>query len=68
MVLHKKGVAILPIPKLECLSSMGFKIIHLMDPTPTRELKLIFQKQQFSNPSVQTFIDYFLEFTNTFRE
>lgn len=62
MVLHKMGVAILPAYLIES-SFLGqqLKMIRLVDPTPVREIKLIFKKHHYNNPSVQTCIDFFLE-------
>lgn len=61
MVLQKMGVAILPASLIENSFSQQLKIIRLADPTPVREIKLIFKKYHYNNPSVQKCIDFFLE-------
>ncbi|MCY9662912.1 LysR family transcriptional regulator [Paenibacillus chondroitinus] len=60
MVLHKMGVAILPASLIESFFGQKLKMIRL-DPSPVREIKLILKKHHYNNPSVQTFIDFFLE-------
>lgn len=60
MVLHKMGAAILPVSLIEGFSCQGVRMIRLVEPTPTREIKLIYLKNQFHNPSIQAFIHYFL--------
>ncbi|MDQ0113262.1 LysR family transcriptional regulator [Paenibacillus harenae] len=61
MVLQKMGVAILPASLIENFSGQQLKMIRLVDPTPVREIKLIFKKVHYNNPSVQKCIDFFLE-------
>ncbi|WP_429842140.1 LysR family transcriptional regulator [Brevibacillus sp. FIR094] len=61
MVLHKMGVAILPTSFIENFSGQQLKLIRLVGPTPVREIKLIFKKYHYNNPSVQKCIDFFLE-------
>lgn len=61
MVLQKMGVAILPASLIENFSGQQLKMIRLVDPTPIREIKLIFKKYHYNNPSVQKCIDFFLE-------
>lgn len=61
MVMHKMGVAILPASLIESFFGQKLKMIRLVDPTPVREIKLIFKKHHYNNPSVQTCIDFFLE-------
>ncbi|GED70470.1 LysR family transcriptional regulator [Brevibacillus reuszeri] len=61
MVLHKMGVAILPTSLIENFSGQQLKMIRLVGPTPVREIKLIFKKYHYNNPSVQKCIDFFLE-------
>lgn len=58
MVLQKMGVAILPASVM--VPGEQLRIIRLVDPTPVREIKLIFKKYHYNNPSVQKCIDYFL--------
>ncbi|MGK5507719.1 LysR family transcriptional regulator [Brevibacillus formosus] len=61
MVFHKMGVAILPTSLIENFSGQQLKMIRLVGPTPVREVKLIFKKYHYNNPSVQKCIDFFLE-------
>lgn len=61
MVMQKMGVAILPASLIENFSGQQLKMIRLVDPTPIREIKLIFKKYHYNNPSVQKCIDFFLE-------
>ncbi|RCW48358.1 LysR family transcriptional regulator [Paenibacillus prosopidis] len=66
MVLHKMGVAILPASLIEnSFFGQQLKMIRLVDPTPVREIKLIFKKHHYNNPSVQTCIEFFLEQSKT---
>ncbi|ASJ54794.1 LysR family transcriptional regulator [Brevibacillus formosus] len=60
MVMHKMGVAILPSSLIENFSGQQLKMIRLVGPTPVREIKLIFKKYHYNNPSVQKCIDFFL--------
>ncbi|WP_201007691.1 LysR family transcriptional regulator [Paenibacillus glycanilyticus] len=59
MVLQKMGAAILPAALIENFSGQQLKMIRLVDPTPVREIKLIFKKYHFNNPSIQKCIDFF---------
>ncbi|MEV5027294.1 LysR family transcriptional regulator [Paenibacillus sp. LPE1-1-1.1] len=61
MVMQKMGVAILPASLIENFSGQRLKMIRLVDPTPIREIKLVFKKYHYNNPSVQKCIDFFLE-------
>lgn len=61
MVLQKMGVAILPVHLIENFSVQHLKMIRFVDPTPVREIKLIFKKYHHNNPSVQKCINFFLE-------
>ncbi|CAN7219855.1 LysR family transcriptional regulator [Paenibacillus sp. LjRoot56] len=61
MVMHKMGAAILPASLIESFFGQKLKMIRLVDPTPVREIKLIFKKHHYNNPLVQTCIDFFLE-------
>ncbi|MEC0179824.1 LysR family transcriptional regulator substrate-binding protein, partial [Paenibacillus favisporus] len=61
MVQQKLGVAILPASLIETFSGQHLKMIRFVDPTPVREMKLIFKKYHHHNPSVQKCIDFFLE-------
>ncbi|WP_426452708.1 LysR family transcriptional regulator [Paenibacillus sp. S-38] len=61
MVLQKMGAAILPASSIEIFSGQPLKIIRLVDPTPVREIKLLFRRQHDHNPSVQKCIDFLLE-------
>ncbi|SFE50150.1 DNA-binding transcriptional regulator, LysR family [Paenibacillus catalpae] len=61
MVLQKMGVAILPASLIESFSGQQLKMIRLIDPTPVREIKLIFKKHHYNNPSVQKCINFFLD-------
>ncbi|KMZ40824.1 MULTISPECIES: LysR family transcriptional regulator [Bacillales] len=61
MVQHKMGVAILPTSLIENFSGQQLKMIRLVSPTPVREVKLLFKKYHYNNPSVQKCIDFFLE-------
>ncbi|MFC5449203.1 LysR family transcriptional regulator [Paenibacillus aestuarii] len=65
MVLHKMGAAILPVSLIESFSCQGMRMIRLVEPTPTREIKMIYLKRQFHTPSVQAFVHYLLEMTKT---
>ncbi|MFE5319344.1 LysR family transcriptional regulator [Paenibacillus sp. NPDC056579] len=65
MVLHKMGAAILPVSLIDSFPCQGMRMIRLVEPTPTREIKLIYLKHQFRNPSVQAFIHYLLDLTKT---
>ncbi|MET3268461.1 UNVERIFIED_CONTAM: DNA-binding transcriptional LysR family regulator [Paenibacillus phyllosphaerae] len=60
MVLLKMGAAILPVGSIERFSGQQLKIIRLIDPTPVREIKLLFRRHHYNNPSVQKCIDFFL--------
>ncbi|MCZ8517949.1 MULTISPECIES: LysR family transcriptional regulator [Paenibacillus] len=61
MVLQKLGAAILPASSIEILSGQQLKIIRLVDPTPVREIKLIFRRHHYKDSSVQKCIDFLLE-------
>lgn len=61
MVLQKMGAAILPASLIETYPGQHLKMIRFVDPTPVREIKLIFKKYHHHNPSVQKCIDFFLE-------
>ncbi|SFB10509.1 DNA-binding transcriptional regulator, LysR family [Cohnella sp. OV330] len=61
MVQQKMGVAILPVSLIENNTGQPLKMIRLVDPTPVREIKLIFRKYHYNNPSVQKCIDFFLD-------
>ncbi|MFB9327986.1 LysR family transcriptional regulator [Paenibacillus aurantiacus] len=60
MVLHKMGAAILPASSIEILAAHQLKLIRLVDPTPMREMKLVFRRHH-NNPAVQKCIDFFLK-------
>ncbi|WP_090727984.1 LysR family transcriptional regulator [Paenibacillus sp. PDC88] len=61
MVLQHMGVAILPVSSIENHAGQPIKMIRLIDPTPVREIKLMYKKYQYSNPSVQQCIEFLLE-------
>ncbi|AFC29012.1 LysR family transcriptional regulator [Paenibacillus mucilaginosus 3016] len=61
MVLQKMGAAILPASSIDILCGQQLKIIRLVDPTPVREIKLMFRRHHYHNPSVQKCIDFLLE-------
>lgn len=60
MVMQQMGVAILPA-SLVNYASQPLKMIRLIDPTPFREIKMIYKKNYDNNPNVQKCIDFFLE-------
>ncbi|ACT04050.1 LysR family transcriptional regulator [Paenibacillus sp. JDR-2] len=59
MVLQKMGVAILPASIIEGFPGQELKMIRLVSPTPLREIKLVFKKYHYNNPSVQKCIEFF---------
>nr|WP_275589211.1 LysR family transcriptional regulator substrate-binding protein [Paenibacillus sacheonensis] len=59
MVLQKMGVAIFPVSSFDHVSGRQLKMIRLVDPTPVREMKLVYKKRHYGNASVQKWIDYF---------
>ncbi|WP_127492787.1 LysR family transcriptional regulator [Paenibacillus glycanilyticus] len=61
MVLQKMGVAILPASIMEGFPGMQLKMIRLVGPTPVREIKLVYKKYHYNNPSVQKCIDFLLQ-------
>ncbi|MFK7696249.1 LysR family transcriptional regulator [Paenibacillus sp. HJGM_3] len=61
IVLQKLGVAIVPVSLVGSFFGAQLRMIRLVDPTPVREIKLIFKKYHSNNPSVQKCIDFFLE-------
>ncbi|WP_240702900.1 LysR family transcriptional regulator [Cohnella luojiensis] len=57
MVLHGYGAALLSLPLVKGYNHPKVKIIRLTDPTPTREIKLIYRKNKIMKHSVRTLIE-----------
>lgn len=57
------GVTIISLRLVETYNCPNIKIIRLIDPTPTREVKLFMHKDKMMPPTVRTFISHIQEFT-----
>lgn len=63
MVHFRVGVTILSLPLVETYNRPTIKIIRLINPKPTREIKLVYNKDKLMPHTVRTFINYIPEFT-----
>ncbi|WP_240702899.1 LysR family transcriptional regulator [Cohnella luojiensis] len=64
MVRFRVGVTIDSLRLVESYNCPYTKIIRLIDPTPTREIKLFIRKNKLMLHKVRTFINHIPEFTN----
>lgn len=56
MVAKGVGVTILPLPYLEHLNHEGITIVKLLNPTPQREIGIMYRKDKFMCTATRTFI------------
>lgn len=61
MVAKGVGMTILPLPYLEHLNHKEIKIVKLLDPTPQREIGIIYRKDKFMCTATRTFIEQALD-------
>lgn len=57
MVVKGTGLTILPLPYLEHLDHADLAIVKILDPTPQREIGIIYRKDKFMCSATRTFID-----------
>ncbi|MGO4273382.1 LysR family transcriptional regulator substrate-binding protein [Paenibacillus sp. TAF58] len=62
MVHLEVGATILSLPLVESYNCPNIKIIRLIDPIPTRKIKLFILKDRLKPPKVRTFINHIPEF------